>query len=290
MNLLSEKGLSLERLSGFLEVAEVGSISKAALGDLSRQSLLSRQIKELETFFAVKLTQKKGRGVELTAEGQELARRTREAFRLWEQFHEQTAGRRKRIAIGGAGSVLEWLLVPTLAGIGQRSFDLRFVGGRTQELSYQVEDGRIDFAVIRADAATKRMRALSLGEHGYHLWLPVKWVPKGKAKAELLADIPLAVTAGGSFRTGLAEALRKAAVEPNIAVETTSFSQALEAAKTGNCGCFLPDYAKPTTKEIKKVPLPGLSALKRKLVLVHLNARYDLEKIADKMQSRLGLG
>jgi hypothetical protein len=33
-----------------------------------------------------------------------------------------------------------------------------------------------------------------------------------------------------------------------------------------------------------------LSALKRKLVLVHLNARYDLEKIADKMQARLGLG
>lgn len=50
-HLFSERGLSLDRLKTLIEVARAGSIAAAARGDSARQSLYSRQIKELEEFF-----------------------------------------------------------------------------------------------------------------------------------------------------------------------------------------------------------------------------------------------
>jgi hypothetical protein len=45
--LFSLAGLSLDRLRTFLRVAEAGNLSKAAQGDVTKQSQFSRQIKEL---------------------------------------------------------------------------------------------------------------------------------------------------------------------------------------------------------------------------------------------------
>lgn len=46
-HLFAERGLSLDRLKTLIEVAKAGSIAAAARGDSARQSLYSRQIKEL---------------------------------------------------------------------------------------------------------------------------------------------------------------------------------------------------------------------------------------------------
>ena len=46
-HLFAERGLSLDRLKTLIEVAKAGSIAAAARGDSARQSLYSRQIKEI---------------------------------------------------------------------------------------------------------------------------------------------------------------------------------------------------------------------------------------------------
>jgi len=79
--LLSQSGFSMERLATFCAVADAGSIVSAAKGDLSRQSLMSRQIRELETFFGVDLVRRVGRGLELTDTGRELAAIGRQNFK-----------------------------------------------------------------------------------------------------------------------------------------------------------------------------------------------------------------
>jgi len=56
--LFAENGLSLDRLRALLEVGASGSIVKATHGDPVRQSQYSRQIKELEDFFRVKLVER----------------------------------------------------------------------------------------------------------------------------------------------------------------------------------------------------------------------------------------
>src|SRR5689334_20720757 len=75
--LFAENGLSLDRLRALLEVGAAGSIVKATGGDPVRQSQYSRQIKELEDFFRVKLVEREGNGTRLTANGRELVRISR---------------------------------------------------------------------------------------------------------------------------------------------------------------------------------------------------------------------
>ena len=57
--LFAESGLSLDRLKALVEVGAAGSIVKAADGDPVKQSQYSRQIKELEDFFRVKLLERR---------------------------------------------------------------------------------------------------------------------------------------------------------------------------------------------------------------------------------------
>ena len=46
-HLFSKGGLSLDRLRGFMQMADAKSIAKAAPGDTNRQSQISRQIRDL---------------------------------------------------------------------------------------------------------------------------------------------------------------------------------------------------------------------------------------------------
>src|SRR4029453_10138166 len=61
----------------FLEVADLGSFSKAALARRTVQSHISRQISELERECGARLFQRTGRGVVLTELGQRIAPRVR---------------------------------------------------------------------------------------------------------------------------------------------------------------------------------------------------------------------
>jgi DNA-binding transcriptional LysR family regulator len=282
--LLSETGLSLDRLAGFLEVADAGSISAVAQGDASRQALLSRQIKELETFFAVKLTRRAGRGLELTDAGRDLARRTRDAFRLWEDYKEGYAGHKRRLSIGASGSVLEWLLIPALAGMNDEHFELRIVGGRTAQLAQQLEDGELDFAILRDNALTPRLAGEVIGTYGYRLWVPRKLIPKGaKGSLNLLANLPMALSAGGTFRQKFGAILARSGIELSVGVETTSFSQALEALRTKAFAAILPVFACThlSEKQFIAFDLPELNSASRTLVLARRQKREDLSRISE---------
>src|SRR5213080_2960431 len=108
--LLSEAGLSLERLQSFCRVAEAGGVTRAAKGDATKQSLYSRQIKELEEFFGAELMRRKGRGIVLTPTGQRLLRMTREQFASLIDFKAECRGQPLEIVIGAGDSIIQWLL------------------------------------------------------------------------------------------------------------------------------------------------------------------------------------
>ena len=71
--LFTKKGLSLERLAALVEVAAAGGIANAAPDNINRQSLICRQLGELERYFRIELKSKSGKSVELTAAGKKLA-------------------------------------------------------------------------------------------------------------------------------------------------------------------------------------------------------------------------
>src|SRR2546428_10036760 len=90
--LLQETGLSLDRLQSFCLVAEAGGVTKAAKGDPARQSLFSRQVKELEEFFGTELVRRKGRGIALTAARQRLHLLAREQLLALSDLQKASLG------------------------------------------------------------------------------------------------------------------------------------------------------------------------------------------------------
>ena len=64
--------MDLRRLRTFVAVTELGSVSRAALQLRISQSALSRQISDLEQEFRVRLFERVGRRLVLTAIGEEL--------------------------------------------------------------------------------------------------------------------------------------------------------------------------------------------------------------------------
>src|SRR5213594_2337775 len=98
--LLQEGGLSLDRLQSFCLVAQAGGVTKAAKGDPAKQSLFSRQVKELEEFFGAELIRRKGRGIALTEAGKRLNVLARESFASLLDFKSECKALPVEIVIG----------------------------------------------------------------------------------------------------------------------------------------------------------------------------------------------
>ena len=81
--------MELRHLRYFVSVAEQGSVSKAAQQVHVSQPALSRQIRDLEAELGVQLFDRVGRGIELTAEGEDLLRHCRDVLAQAESVRER---------------------------------------------------------------------------------------------------------------------------------------------------------------------------------------------------------
>ncbi|MBM3837139.1 MAG: LysR family transcriptional regulator [Verrucomicrobia bacterium] len=277
--LLSESGLSLDRLESFCRVAQAGGVTKAAKGDPARQSLFSRQIKELEEFFGTDLIRRKGRGIALTEYGARLHTIACDCFAALSDFKSDCRGRPVEVVIGAGESVIQWLLLPRLEELRRRlpNVRLKFLNLPTTEAVKRLGDGTIDFALVRKDAATRPLQTTSLGEITYRLFLPpglrVAAGPEVNVKA--LRGIPLATLEGeGSFRTELNALAKKAGITFNLQVECSSFPLLARFVARGNVAAILPNIAEEDLLEagVNAVALPFLKRFSRPMCLA-TNAR-----------------
>src|SRR4030095_8519532 len=109
--LFSRSGLSLDRLRSFLAIADAGSIVRAASDDPVRQSLFSRQVRELEEFFGAELTRRHGKTIALSPAGHRLASLIRAQLQDLDDFRREQAGAPKTFTIASGGSMIEWVVV-----------------------------------------------------------------------------------------------------------------------------------------------------------------------------------
>jgi DNA-binding transcriptional LysR family regulator len=239
--LFAQSGLSLERLRTFLLVAEAGNIAKAADGDPTRQSQFSRQVKELESYFRVPLTRRVGRRIEVTDEGKALARMIRRQFSDLNDFRETMGGRPVAVRIGAAASVLEWMVFPKLSDcrtvLGQVILELE--PSRTAEVVRGVADGRLDFGVVRGDAAPEGVKTWKLGKVGYGLFAPeTVW---GDGIEGIIARTQFAeLLPGGTFHRSYREFLAGKGWQPQVVARAGSFLSLSRLVKSGGLAAVLP--------------------------------------------------
>jgi DNA-binding transcriptional LysR family regulator len=240
-------GLSLDRLRNFLAFAEAGSIAKAAPESLVRQALISRQIGELEQYFGTELTVRRGKTLALSEAGERLRVLTRAQFDDLSEFQKVQLGQRRNFSLGAGASILEWLVVPCVAGIRSVLGDaaLRLSSQRSSELVASIRDGQLDFAIVREDAIFEELQlksSLSLRMRVAFTLCASRKLLGSRPKSALIdpavwRSLPFAANSGGgqldaTFRTAMTDAVG----DFHPVVECDSMLQVRELIVQGVCG------------------------------------------------------
>jgi DNA-binding transcriptional LysR family regulator len=276
--LFSKQGLSMDRLRNFLLVVEKGSIAEAADREPSRQSLMSRQIRELEAFFEVELTRRKGKTIEVTDEGKELAILARRCFSQLEDYKLRKSGERPVLRVGAGFSTMQWVITPHTVGLANLlSAELEMVQMRSRATEGLLRTGEIDLAVVRNDAISEsngKLIILPIGGSGYSLF--------GATNTKLPLAVP---TGGGQFAQTVIEAVGDQYPDR---IHCESLLQMASLVASEQACSILPDIAEAGYKRmdwVKKTPFPAIKHYRREWVLVankrQMEARgIDMGKIA----------
>jgi DNA-binding transcriptional LysR family regulator len=299
--LLSRRGLSLDRLHSFLKVAEAGGIARAAGDDVVRQSQFSRQIGELEEFFGTQLTTRHGRVLALTEAGRELAALVRGQLRGFEDFLKSRSDELIEVQIGAGDSLLTWLLIPKLEAF-QREFprvQVKICNLRSGEIIQRVAEMRLDFGLARAGLVRPPLKHHVLGRVDYRLFVPKKFQRQAAhlTPLEMLVKFPIATLGSDAafFGSVLRSAERRGSLV-NLRLVTESFPQAARAVLSGGYAGILPAHAAGDLEPFGAVAfeLPFLREETRKVALVWnarlLRTRPEGEAMRAALQKLLALG
>jgi DNA-binding transcriptional LysR family regulator len=247
-NLFAKRGLSLDRLRVFLEVAEAGGIAKAVGTDPVRQSQYSRQLKELAEHFGLELFQRRGKGLRLTAAGKRLAQVVHESFTGLQDFANDCTGEPIRYCIGAGDSLIQWLLMPAFGKLKDRFPKLvfRVENLRTQAIVSGLQERSLDFGVLRRDAVPAALKWKPLGQVEYALFVPRALIP-GRLSATIqwaLGHLPVATqSSDGQFNQQLHELAATLETRLNVMLECETFPHAFRALQTGSFAAILPRLA-----------------------------------------------
>ena len=234
--------LDLARLRRFLMIAELGSLTRAAVVLDSTQSALSLQVGALERECRGRLFHRTGRGVSLTELGERLAHRARDLLRDAELLQQDM-----RSAAGVPfGEVMLGLLPSTALSIvpyllreiaaQYPNIRLRVLEGSNGQLDEWLSQGRLDIALVyrygRGKAPNEeglvKVDSWLVGRRGDALTrTPVVAFQRLHRLPLVLPNLP------NGLRVALDQQARRKAIELSIAVEVDSIPIQKELAQQG---------------------------------------------------------
>jgi len=274
-SIFTERGLSLERLRVLIEVHDAGGIARTAPGKISRHSQFSRQLRELSEFFGCEVAHRRGKFLKLTSEGARLAELARPFLRELTDFHSSCRSERIEFTVGAGDSLIHWLVIPRLGALLTAYPAVRFttISLRTNEIVRQIEDGRIDFGLMRKNALVTGMKWSSLGTLSYVAVIPVTHAPRTKLPSfsEVFTKFPIAMqTTDGQFSEQLLAIAKETDKNFRPCLGCQSFPQTLAAVRSGRFAAIIPELA------VKELPLgsvhkitdTSLRKLQRDIILV----------------------
>ena len=280
--LFEKGGLSLDRLRGFMQMAFAGSIAKAAPDNPTRQSQISRQIRELEEFFGAELTQRRGKTLTLSPAGARLRDLIRGQLQDLEDFQHEQTGVAKAFTIGAGSSTLEWMVTPALPEIERLlgGAILRTESHRSRALVDAVRDGRVDFAILRKDSLPSGASSRKIIDLAFQLCVPRKLVKRGMTPAmlrdpQLWQRLPFAAGRdGGQVDAAVRRSMAESGVDFRPRFECASMLQVFQLVTLGHCAAVLPSLGIRglDASEVLITPFKPLAEYGKTLVL-HWNER-----------------
>ncbi|MDB6070091.1 MAG: transcriptional regulator, LysR family [Verrucomicrobiales bacterium] len=278
---LIQNGLTLNALRSFLLVAANGGYSKAAGGDPAISANLKNRVAGLhDPFHKVPLFQPRGRGVILTGKGHELQRIATQALQLLEDFISSCQEERQIVRVGGGQSLFDGLFLPRWQHIHTvlPSTRFQFHNLRTADAVKQLQEQRLDFALIRPDApGLETMEYMPLGHIKFALFVPSRLMKRTSSPprlSEVMRKLPLATISGdGQFKKQLQGFATSQRFDFQYVIECTSQSQVLSFLHTGAVGAVLPELLGGTHDGINRFPLDAGYGFMREAALAWLPSR-----------------
>jgi LysR family transcriptional regulator, nitrogen assimilation regulatory protein len=184
--------VDLKHLQSFIRIVEFGSLTRAAATLDVSQSLLSRQVRQLEMELGTHLLERNGRGVVATEAGRELVEHGRGILRQVEVARMQLGQARGvvggKLAIGLPPSVGGLLTVDLVMRFRERypAAQISVVEALSASLLEWLQLGRLDCALLYNPAVNANMRFRHV--HSEQLYL----IGSVKDGSELPDSVPLA--------------------------------------------------------------------------------------------------
>jgi DNA-binding transcriptional LysR family regulator len=242
--LFAESGLSLDRLRSLLEIGAAGSIVKAAAGDPVRQSQYSRQIKELEDFFRIKLIERHGKGTRLTSNGRELARISRFFMLGLSNFQRGCLAEEQTFRIGASSTFIRQFLLPAVSNPNVLQGGARYLteAASDDEIERRLHDLTLDFGVITRKEISRPLQQTALNEWHLKLWVPRALHKDEKSVRTAIKErrLPL-IWAQKELDASYLEFLN--GHEPSLTCDT--FLEARAAMEQNAVAAVLPDFLAP---------------------------------------------
>jgi DNA-binding transcriptional LysR family regulator len=212
---------------------------KATHGDPVRQSQYSRQIKELEDFFRVKLVEREGSGTRLTASGKELVRLSRFFLLGLSNFRRGCLEEEQIFRVGASATFIQKFLVPSLAAEAGNGTRYVFEVARGDEIERRLHELTLDFGVTTHSEISRPLQMREIGGWKVKLCVPRKLFdhPRGARRAFNVKKLPL-ILPMAELDNETTEALK--AYEPRLICE--SFLTARVAAEREQLAVVLPDF------------------------------------------------
>ncbi|CUH64126.1 Cyn operon transcriptional activator [Thalassovita gelatinovora] len=249
------RNLDITTLRSFVAVAELGGVTRAA-GFLNlTQSAVSMQLKRLEDLLGLALLERSGRGVSLTAAGEQLLSYARRMVDLNDEAfarltHKDYAG---EIHLG----VPHDIVYPVIPRVLQRfaaempRMRVQLNASHTNKLKEMFDRGELD--VILTTEGKLDRDGETLNE------IPLRWV--GAPGAQVWKQRPLRIAQGRvcAFRSDLISTLDDANVPWTSVVDTDS-DRTIEATVSADLAVctMLEGTAPPQLSELDNTDLPDL--------------------------------
>lgn len=240
--------MDISQLITLVQVAELGSISRAADRLNIVQPALSRQIRMLEQELGVALFDRHGRGMTLTAMGQEvLDHALRVLAELDALRHTVEDGRssfRGLVRIGTTPTVADLMTVPLMTRIRQDHPDLtvRFSSAFTGYLVDWLGRGELDVMVSYDPETSRALRVRPVLVEELHLVGPPGALDPDRAVPfRALADQPLVLPSPRhGLRTIFDRCARSAGISFSQVIEADSFAAMVDLTQAGFGATILP--------------------------------------------------
>ncbi|MGV4968417.1 LysR family transcriptional regulator [Priestia aryabhattai] len=157
--------MDIENMKAFVSVAELRSISAAAMKLNHLQSNMTAKIKKIERYYNQELFIRNSKGVKLTKQGEKLYHQFKKILHLWEETENKMKKQDEKLRIGTMISVGGTEFSSALNKLYNTYPDLAVTlkTGSTEYIENQVLLGQIDVAYTIGSLNNKKIRYKEVG-------------------------------------------------------------------------------------------------------------------------------